>query len=125
MPLLDCARMALNEQRQAAGCSWRVRLWPQTGWAIRKAVKGAARRAGIEDLCVHDLRRTFATRCATAGMPMPQLAAILGHASTVVTSKYYVHVQTADNLWALKKVAAQWDEEGGTKVVTLCSGVSA
>ena len=56
---------------------------------------------------------------------MPQLAAILGHASTVVTSKYYVHVQTADNLWALKNVAAQWDEEGGTKVVTLCSGVSA
>ena len=125
VPLLDSVRASLDEQRQAAGRGWREQLWPQTAWAIRKAIKGAARRAGIDDLCVHDLRRTFATRCATAGMPMPQLAANLGHASTVVTSKYYVHVQTADNLWALRKVAARWEDEVGTKVVTLRSGVSA
>ena len=119
VPLLESVRAALDEQREATACGKREQLWPQTAWAIRKAIKGAARRAGIENLCVHDLRRTFATRCATAGMPMPQLAAILGHASTLVTSQYYVHVQTADNLWALKKVAARWEDESGTKVVTL------
>ena len=100
-------------------------MWPQTAWAIRKAIKGAARRASIEDLRVHDLRRTFATRCATGGMPMPQLAAILGHASTLVTSKYYVHVQAADNLWALQRVAARWQSGDGTKVVTLRRDISA
>ena len=125
VPLLEYVRAVLDEQREVTGCGWREQLWPQTAWAIRKAVKGAARRAGIENLCVHDLRRTFATRCATAGMPMPQLASILGHASTVVTSKYYVHVQTADNLWALQKVAVGWLPEAVTKVVTLRAGVSA
>jgi integrase len=54
---------------------------------------------------VHDFRRTFATRCAEAGMPMVRLANILGHSSSHITEKYYVHLRKEDNAKALANVA--------------------
>jgi integrase len=59
-------------------------------------VSDAAKRAKIPPLCVHDLRRAFVTRCAVAGMPLPQLQKIMGHASAEMTMRYYVHVQEAE-----------------------------
>lgn len=44
----------------------------------------------------YDLRHTFATRAAMDGMPLPVLAAVLGHNSIRVVMKY-VHI-TADNI---------------------------
>ena len=54
---------------------------------------------------MHDLRRTFATRCAEAGMPIKRLAAILGHSSVAVTEKHYAHVQDEDSAQAIEKIA--------------------
>lgn len=39
----------------------------------------------------HTLRHTFATLCISLGMPIKDLSIILGHASVVITLKFYVH----------------------------------
>lgn len=55
-----------------------------------KALKAAARRAGIADLRWHDLRRTCGCRCLQdRGMSMEQVRDLLGHSSVVVTERSY------------------------------------
>ena len=47
------------------------------------------RRAGIENLKVHDLRHNFASVAITkAGLTLPQVGSLLGHASPVTTARY-------------------------------------
>jgi integrase len=42
---------------------------------------------------VHSLRRTFATRCAQAGMYPKHLMMILGHSKIETTMNFYVHLE--------------------------------
>jgi len=44
--------------------------------------------AGLEGLRLHDLRHTFATRQAQAGMPVTELAGLLGHTVLQTTMRY-------------------------------------
>jgi integrase len=53
----------------------------------------AVRVSGV-DCRIYDLRHTFATRMAARGMPLPTLAAILGHASLRSIMRY-VHPNQA------------------------------
>ena len=54
------------------------------------AFKRILKRASLLDMRNHDLRHTFATMCAEAGMPEKILANTLGHSSTAMVQKYYV-----------------------------------
>jgi integrase len=45
-------------------------------------------RAGLADLRLHDLRHTFASYGAAAGLGLPVLGAILGHRSHATTARY-------------------------------------
>jgi len=90
-------------------------LWTQCCSAVVKYLQTAAKRAGIPPLCMHDLRRTFATRCAVAGMPLPQLQRIMGHHSAEVTMKYYVHLQRKDLSKALAAVDLGLGNAGNTE----------
>ncbi|MBY6153369.1 tyrosine-type recombinase/integrase [Vannielia litorea] len=49
--------------------------------AIRKA-------AGLEDVRLHDLRHSFASIGARAGMSLPVIGALLGHRETATTARY-------------------------------------
>jgi integrase len=119
VPLLPAVEEALDEQVRHRSCGPDDRLWRQSGSAVWKCLRAAAKRAKLEPLCVHDLRRTFGTRCAVSGMPLPQLQKIMGHASPEVTMRHYVQVGEND----LRRALAQIDlglkpSEVGTKVVT-------
>jgi integrase len=70
---------------------------------FNKAVEKGCAGAKIPHTTIHDLRRTFGTRCATAGMPVPTLAKIMGHTSVQTTLQYYIHVDNADALKALER----------------------
>ena len=48
----------------------------------------AAGQAGIPPVRFHDMRHTFATRMVQAGVDLPTLQEILGHASIVTTTRY-------------------------------------
>jgi len=53
--------------------------------------KKAAAIVGHPELTWHDLRHLFAVNCVRAGVPLPDLAKILGHASLTMTMRYSNH----------------------------------
>ena len=56
---------------------------------MRKAHDAAVRRAGIAvPFRLYDLRHTYATRAAQAGVDVLTLAALLAHTTVQMTSRY-------------------------------------
>lgn len=68
-------------------------FWHENGRRFQnmnKALKSAARRAGIGNLRWHDLRRTFGCRrLQDDGLRLDQVRELLGHESVAVTEKAY------------------------------------
>lgn len=70
---------------------------------IRRLQK-AQQAAGIPHLTLHDLRRTFGTRCAENGMPIAILSEIMGHSNITITAKCYIHITSMTAFEAMKKL---------------------
>jgi len=67
------------------GKIWGEGLTPRAIWHI---VKSAAKRAEMNNLAPHDLRRTCARLCHLAGGELEQIQFLLGHASVQTTEHY-------------------------------------
>jgi integrase len=71
---------------------------PDTGTrylAMNKGLKAAMRRAGIADLCWHDLRRTAACRWLQRdGKSMEEVSTLLGHGDVKITSQRYAFLKS-------------------------------
>ena len=81
---------------------------------LNKGLKAAARRAKIEDLRWHDLRRTAGCRWLQRdGKTMEEISVLLGHSSVVVTEQRYAFLEA-------EEVAKSF---GRTKTGTHDSGV--
>lgn len=59
--------------------------------SVKKSWAAACQRAGITDFRVHDLRHTSAAWLVSAGVPLPAVRDLLGHAS-VQTTEIYAHL---------------------------------
>lgn len=68
-----------------AGTLWGSRLSEKAVWQV---VRQYARKAGIEKLAPHDLRRTCARLCHQAGGELDQIQFLLGHVSVQTTERY-------------------------------------
>jgi integrase len=55
---------------------------------VKNAFRRAVRLAGIEWITFHQLRHTFCSRLADAGVPLPVIQKLAGHASVTMTSEY-------------------------------------
>src|SRR5262249_29275262 len=55
---------------------------------IRNGFKAACVEAGIKDFRFHDLRHTFGTRAADAGVPLTAIASVMGHSDIRTTDRY-------------------------------------
>jgi integrase len=74
--------------------------------SVRKAHDAAVRRAGIRDhFRLYDLRHAYATRAAQAGVDVLTLAALLGHTTVQMTSRY-VHPTDQHKREATKRLEA-------------------
>ena len=64
---------------------------PYEGRNLTRVLHRTLRKAGIEQLGVHALRHTFATRAVESGMDMRTLSEILGHTKVSLTLQLYAH----------------------------------
>ena len=63
---------------------------------LQQAISQAAQAVGVEAHC-HTLRHTFATRLVVAGVDLPSVQRVMGHADIRSTVRY-VHVQAAERV---------------------------
>ena len=61
----------------------------------RAAWEGARKRAGLNEVRIHDLRHTYASRLVRASVSLYQVQRLLGHASPVQTQRY-AHLRPDD-----------------------------
>lgn len=70
-----------------------------TPWQnANRELKRYCRRAGIEPCTFNDLRRTFATHLAIAGVPILHLMHLMGHKSTRMLEQVYARVEKGEHL---------------------------
>jgi hypothetical protein len=65
------------------------------GHALLKAFQRTLKDAGVRQIRFHDLRHTFGTRMAAAGVPMRTLQAWMGHAHIETTHRYADYAPSA------------------------------
>ena len=78
-------------RRLQASARGRARpLWPITRQTANRQVGAIMRTAGIEgpQACPRGVRHSYGVAAAVAGVPLPTIAAVLGHASLTTTAIY-------------------------------------
>ena len=63
-------------------------LLPVSYWVVRQAFVKAVAEAGLSDVRLHDLRRTFMTRAAESGIAAHTLRDLLGHKTASMADRY-------------------------------------
>jgi integrase len=91
LPLSEAARQLLSglRDRAPADAEW---LFPARDGSHRKDVKDSwaslCRTANITGARLHDVRHTYASVLASAGLSLPVIGALLGHATPTTTARY-------------------------------------
>ena len=68
------------------------RVFPVTPMTLRRRWEEARTAAGLEDVTLHDLRRTHGTHAAAAGVDLRTLADRIGHADLTMLQRHYTAV---------------------------------
>lgn len=101
VPLAGSVRRALEKIVHSR--SVRVFCDEQGGaWKLRdlhRRLDAALVHAQLRRVRLHDLRHTFASHAAIAGVPLRQLQAWLGHASLKTTARYSHLIPDLENAW--------------------------
>ena len=63
-------------------------LLPVNYWTVRQAFLKVVEEAGLSDVRLHDLRRTFMTRAAESGIAPHTLRDLLGHKTAAMADRY-------------------------------------
>ena len=69
-------------------------LQPLTYWAVRQSFVKVVAEAGLSDVRLHDLRRTFMTRAAESGIASHTLRDLLGHKTATMADRYIRRANT-------------------------------
>jgi integrase len=91
VPLSDAALQLLRDLRQQAAPGAEF-VFPGRTCGHRVELKGnwrdICRAAGIADARIHDLRHSYASILASAGLSLPVIGALLGHTQPQTTHRY-------------------------------------
>jgi integrase len=82
MPLLEAAR-------EIATCLYVIEHGSKPVKSVKTGTRAAARRAGLHGITPHVLRHSAATWLAMGGIPLDQIARLLGHTDSRITSRVY------------------------------------
>ena len=91
VPLSAAARQLLSQIKENADMSQYVfpgRVPREPLKEIRGFWASARRKAELDDFRIHDLRHTYASILASAGLSLPVIGALLGHTQPNTTARY-------------------------------------
>lgn len=80
VPLNDAA-MSVLERNRGEGDVFHVK-------EVKRSFATACRNAGLKDVTLHTLRHTFASWLVQAGVPIYEVAKLMGHSSVSMTARY-------------------------------------
>jgi integrase len=83
---------------------------------VKKSFSAACREASVTDFTFHDLRHTFGTRLADAGVDLVKIKALMGPAS-IVTTMRYIHATDHGKRGAIT-VLSEYRQQHCCKFVT-------
>lgn len=90
-PLPSAALDLLADMPKINGVDWvfSIRRGVPTRYRhVRAVFAQAVEAAGLDDVRMHDLRRSLATRAAASGVSLPVLRDVLGHAQITMAARY-------------------------------------
>ncbi len=101
------AKAVINRQLRS-GSPWVFpspvnREKPRSADSVDRLWRMARKRAGIEDVRLHDLRHSVASQAVLNGVPLPVVARLLGHSQVSMTLRY-AHVADKEVEAAAEKV---------------------
>jgi integrase len=119
VPLADRVAAALHEHLDSSAYEAEEDLvfpHPQTGApldasTLRERYKAALKAAGLREVRFHDLRHTFGTHCAAAGVPMRTLQEWLGHAQLQTTEIYADYAPSSQEKEMVERAFAPPEEQ--------------
>jgi len=89
VPMNRMARAALESAYPARLTDHVVEWAGRRVRSIRKGYSAALARAELQDVNIHQIRHTVATRMLAAGQPIEAVAQYLGHSNTAITYRTY------------------------------------
>lgn len=88
VPINDTLHAALGEAKALAATEWVVEWGGGRVRSVKHGFRDAAKRAGLAGVTPHTLRHTAATWMAQEGVPMWDIAGMLGNSVEMVTDTY-------------------------------------
>lgn len=89
VPMNNSAYQALVEARQGATSPYVIEWGGHKVGSVKKALKTAGGRCDLPWVTAHVFRHTGASWLAEAGVPMAEIAQLLGHSDSRVTERVY------------------------------------
>ncbi len=89
VPMPPDLKERLREARRGAVTEFVVEWAGRNIASIKRGFARAVKDAGLVDVTPHVLRHTAASWMAERGIPMPQIAAVLGHSDSRLTERIY------------------------------------
>jgi len=89
LPIAAKLLPVLAEARAAATCRYVIEHAGEKVASVKTGTRAAARRANLPGVTPHVLRHTAATWMAMAGVPMIEIARMLGHRDSRITERVY------------------------------------
>ena len=80
------------------------RVFPVAAMTLRRKWEKARKQAGLEDVTMHDLRRTHSTYAAAAGVDLRTLADRIGHTDLTMLHRTYAAVVGSASEEAAEKI---------------------
>ncbi len=76
---------------------------------FKHSFASAVKRAGLKDVVIHDLRRTFGSNCIMDGVRIETVQEWMGHSSIETTKKHYGHLTKSFKKEEIRKIEGRMD----------------
>ena len=108
IPLSQAAMDIIGKLPKYPDCPWLLvnerTMLPLTD--IKRSFMQARKLAGLDDICLHSLRHSYASALVNAGVDLYQIGTLLGHRSVASTQRY-AHVDSSTLMAAAEAGAAK------------------